>query len=224
MVTSLSERIGNWPVTLHCNVSSSVDNLLIRYLSWINENNEAVCIFEEGKLNQSSGDINCSYADQRLTLQFVHTPLHESQGLHKYLCKLRSNQGARWKNTTVKLKECCQEVEVAVTTEGEPTCTFTGVYPDGEVHWFHAAARLPASNAMAQNKKREDERGYMSVISSLPGGGHAGPYNCCLWNTECQTHWESGTSGDREWFCQHSESEADPPLNQSQSDMVHSRR
>jgi len=93
------------PVTLHCNVSYSHDGLSIMHLSWINQNNKSVCrLNQEGKLNQSGGGVNCSYADHRLTLKFVHTPLHESQGLHRYLCKLRSNKGVDSKYTTVELK------------------------------------------------------------------------------------------------------------------------
>lgn len=90
-------------VTLHCSVS--YDGLVIKHLSWLNHNNKTVCsVNPEGKLHQVGGGANCSYADQRLTLQFVHTPLPESQGLHRYLCKLRSNKGFTSGPTTVELK------------------------------------------------------------------------------------------------------------------------
>lgn len=75
-----------------------------------------------------------------------------------------------------------------MSTEGEPTCTFTGVYPDGDVHWFPSAAGRSASGATPMIKKRVDEQGYVSIISSLPGGGHTGAYNCCLWNAESKTY------------------------------------
>lgn len=92
-------------------------------------------------------------------------------------------------HTWFRFPECCQDVKVAMTTEGVRTCMFTGVYPDGDVHWFNGDTQLNETDAAPQNMKRVDERGYLSINSSMPASGHTGgPNNCCLWHAESKTY------------------------------------
>lgn len=170
-------------VTLHCNVSSSRNDLIIRHLSWM-QNEKTLCD-SDGKItddhsNALSG-FRCVYEQGKLSLVFTKVQPLETGAAVMYMCKLRSSLGVAQEYTKVELQECCGNVEVAVTPKG-PTCTFTGVHPDGDVHWFHGSTKLAEDSVRTNTSKSVDGGGWLTVTSSLEKKDYKEPYNCSLWN------------------------------------------
>ncbi|XP_034544290.1 uncharacterized protein LOC117816219 isoform X2 [Notolabrus celidotus] len=122
------------PVSLHCEVSSSQHGLSIKHMEWYH-NNTSLCTMNSEDKNPiinpgfTVSDFDCKYHQGKLTLIFKKL---QPMDTGDFGCKLRSNKGTRVKSTTVELQECCGQVE-GVMEHGRPTCTFTHVYPDGEV-------------------------------------------------------------------------------------------
>lgn len=80
------------------------------------------------------------------------------------------------------LAECCEISEVILTSSG-PTCTFSHVYPDGDVHWFQGFHNLSDGSLRHNTSKSIDKHGWMTIQSSLEGTGSSEPYNCSLRST-----------------------------------------
>ncbi|GLD65006.1 uncharacterized protein AKAME5_001650400 [Lates japonicus] len=104
-----------------------------------------------------------------------------------YGCKLRSNQGVQYKTTAVELQECCAKVEGDLTSDG-PICTFSNVYPDGDVHWFHGSHYL---SDRSTERKRVSKGGWLTVHSHLKRKSSDVPYNCSLWSNKSDMKFES---------------------------------
>ncbi|XP_071391306.1 basal cell adhesion molecule-like [Centroberyx affinis] len=174
-------------VSLHCNVSSTRDGLSINHLAWI-QNDKPLCgLGSDGNITEhhrhTLSGFHCRYEREqgRLSLVFQKVQPLESGHSTRYMCKLRSNQGVAEEHTTVELQECGGSVDAAVTPEG-PTCTFRGVHPDGDVHWFHGSTRLAEGSPRINTSKRVDAGGWLTVTSSLEKNDYKEPYNCSLWN------------------------------------------
>lgn len=87
--------------------------------------------------------------------------------------------------------EFCGEVESVLTSDG-PSCTFSHVYPDGDVFWFHDSRDLSDGSVNQSTSKTVDEHGWLTIRSWLSSsvkqewGSSGKPYNCSL---------QSSTSG-----------------------------
>ncbi|XP_029594912.1 uncharacterized protein LOC115178038 isoform X2 [Salmo trutta] len=170
-------------VRLQCNISTSQEGLLIKHLAWVCQDGKHLCdVNETGVTGTHPGStpsaMECSYTPQtQLTLTLLQVrPLDQG----KYLCKLRSSHGVKEATTTVKLQECYREVQPSISDEG-PTCTFTGVYPDGEVHWFQGANNVTGDSTI--NTKQVEDGASLTITSSLKRKTVSGEeaYNCSLW-------------------------------------------
>ncbi|KAM7009022.1 uncharacterized protein LKV04_001068 [Tautogolabrus adspersus] len=143
-------------VALDCEVSSSQHGLSIKHMEWYQNKTSYCSVNSEETITTHQGhtqsNFHCEYQQGRLTLIFTEVQPIESGN---FRCKLRSNKGAKEKSTTVELQECCGKVE-GVIKDGYPTCTFTRVYPDGEVHWFHGSHLLQTETQLT---KRVEEGG-----------------------------------------------------------------
>ncbi|XP_071767693.1 uncharacterized protein LOC139921376 [Centroberyx gerrardi] len=173
-------------VTLLCNVSSTRDGLSIKHLAWF-QNHKLCDLGSDGNITEhhrhTQSGFHCRYEREQgqLSLVFQKVQPLESGNSTRYMCKVHSNQGVEEGYTTVELQECGGNVDVAVTREG-PACTFTGVHPDGDVHWFHGSTRLAGVSPRINTSKRVDAGGWLTVSSSLEKKDYKEPYNCSLWN------------------------------------------
>lgn len=92
------------PVTLQCNVSSSLNGLKIKHIGWSNSkmscsvDSEGNITYQKSLLN----DFHCEYKDGKFSLIFEKVEPHATE--EPYGCKLRSNQGIQYKTTAVELQ------------------------------------------------------------------------------------------------------------------------
>ncbi|XP_056136627.1 uncharacterized protein LOC130113129 [Lampris incognitus] len=167
-------------VTLNCKVSSSREGLTVTHLRW-NLNRKRLCEVDIlGEVtqfrNHTQSEFQCAYTQRHLSLTFQQVqPMESVEAL--YMCKLHSNHGITEAKTTVELKECYRDVDVDANPK-VATCRFTGVHPDGDVHWFHGSTRLTGANT----SKSVEAGGWMTIVSSLEKDGNKEPYSCSLWN------------------------------------------
>ncbi|XP_024252321.1 uncharacterized protein LOC112230315 isoform X2 [Oncorhynchus tshawytscha] len=170
-------------VTLRCDITTFQEGLSIKHLAWVRQDGKHLCdVNGTGVTGAHSGStpstMECSYTPQtQLTLTLLQVqPLEQG----KYLCKLRSNHGVKEATTTVELQECYRKAQPSVSDEG-PTCTFTGVYPDGEVHWFQGPNNVTGDSTI--NTKQVEDGASLTITSSLKRKtvSGEGAYNCSLW-------------------------------------------
>lgn len=84
------------------------------------------------------------------------------------------------KNVLCFHSESYKEAQPSISDEG-PTCTFTGVYPDGEVHWFQGPNNVTGDSTI--NTKQVEDGASLTITSSLKRKTVSGEeaYNCSLW-------------------------------------------
>lgn len=84
------------------------------------------------------------------------------------------------KNLLCFHSECYREAQPSISDEG-PTCTFTEVYPDGEVHWFQGPNNV-TGDPKIKTKQVKDGK-FLTITSSLNRKtvSGEGAYNCSLW-------------------------------------------
>lgn len=164
---------------LFCNITKLPAGTKVK-MSWVHHKpprvHRTLCeVDSENPTRGNGGEFTCSLRDVHLELT-LQQPVDEGS----YTCKLHSAAGITNNTTLVMLDDCYENVSAALTPEG-PSCVFTRVRPDGDVHWFHASQRLhePVTT------KRVEEDGSVTVKSTLGGGSGSGqgPYNCSLWNS-----------------------------------------
>ncbi|KAL1006039.1 hypothetical protein UPYG_G00067110 [Umbra pygmaea] len=138
----------NQSVTLHCNITYR-EGLSVKQLYWFREDKEIkMCEVTESWDNNTHLNEECNYTpNTQLSLTLLQVQKYDEG---KYICKLRSNRGVKESSTTVSLQgsPCYNKAKYRNNDEG-PTCVFTGVHPDGEVHWFHGA-----TNGRKTNKEK----------------------------------------------------------------------
>ncbi|CAL8332020.1 unnamed protein product [Lota lota] len=158
-------------VTLHCEVSSDQDDMIVKHLSWIN-NTTALCSVENDNLTDEhpTRDVECFYADKSLNVTFLQPSPQQSRVVDEYMCKLRSTHGFVTKRTWVQFKECIERVEATSIAEVRK-CTFEGVLPDRELHWSNGHTRLTEKNPMFETRESVDKECCLTIISSLQPGG-----------------------------------------------------
>ncbi|XP_062293876.1 uncharacterized protein LOC133998760 [Scomber scombrus] len=165
-------------VNLTCHVSP-VDGLSIKQMVW-SQNKPLCSVNSEGKIiknpNYTLSGFDCEYKEGQLSLIF-----HKVQPLEigRYMCKLHSDRGVKHGSTDVKLQECNVTATGDMTSD-RPSCTFSHVYPDGDVHWFHDSRRLSGTNTT----KQVEDSGYLTIRSHLELKGLEAPFYCCLKSTK----------------------------------------
>nr|XP_015830578.2 uncharacterized protein LOC107395668 [Nothobranchius furzeri]XP_054607797.1 uncharacterized protein LOC107395668 [Nothobranchius furzeri] len=170
-------------VFLYCNASSSQPGLSIKYMDW-SQDVQLCSVNEKGDLstNNVSTDFHCKYQEGQLTLVLHRALPLKSGNSSRYVCKLRSNQGTLHEYTTVQLQECCGRVESSLSSRG-PNCTFSNVYPDGDVHWFQGSQNL-SDGSVSQSTAKSVDNGWLTIYSWLTISGQETrsdvPYNCSL--------------------------------------------
>ncbi|XP_029996211.1 uncharacterized protein LOC115423507 [Sphaeramia orbicularis] len=73
----------------------------------------------------------------------------------QYFCKMRSRTGSDSRTTVVGLYECIEESHHSVS-ESEAECTFSGVYPPGQVNWTLGDTEL--TDVITTQKEEADGR------------------------------------------------------------------
>ena len=98
----------------------------------------------------------------------------------------RSHSDVHWVSPLLSLLsvECYTGQSVTTTAEAH-SCTFTGVYPDGQVHWFQGSNTLMGSTTM-----HVEPRGGLTICSTLEINSTSGhlPYNCSLWSPRAKRY------------------------------------
>ncbi|XP_060918541.1 uncharacterized protein LOC132992953 [Labrus mixtus] len=165
-------------VTLDCEVSSSQHGLSIKHMQWY-QNNTSYCSVnsEETVTKEHQSSFRCEYQQGRLSLIFTEVQPMESG---TFRCKLHSNKGAKDGSTILELQDGCGQVE-GLIKDGYPTCTFTRVYPDGEVHWFHGSKRLHGEHKTIEDV---EDGGWLTIRSYMERKSSGVSYNCSLWSTK----------------------------------------
>lgn len=74
----------------------------------------------------------------------------------------------------------CLETRGSAVTKSQLMCWFTGVYPNGTVHWFHGDLNI---TEQANTTQVVNSHGGFNVLSTLnmQKGNEGRPYNCSLW-------------------------------------------
>ncbi|CAJ1053623.1 uncharacterized protein LOC117816219 isoform X1 [Xyrichtys novacula] len=174
-------------VKLDCEVTSSQHGLSIKHIEWY-QNNTSLCRINSEEVittyhRHTVSDFHCEYQRGKLSIIFKEMKPMDSGDSKPFGCNIRSNKGVKDKSTTVDLQECCGHVE-GVMKDGRPDCTFTRVYPDGEVHWFHGSHRLHGHHT----GKRVEDGGWLTINSYLERKTSEVPYNCSLWSPKTGTY------------------------------------
>ncbi|XP_065815550.1 uncharacterized protein [Labrus bergylta] len=166
-------------VTLACEVSSSQHGLSIKHMEWYQNNTSYCSVNSEETVSKKNHQSNfsCDYQQGRLSLIFTEVQPMESG---TFRCKLHSNKGAKFGSTTLELQDGCGQVK-GLIKDDYPICTFTRVYPDGEVHWFHGSNRLHGKHKTNENV---EDGGWLTIQSDLERKSSGESYNCSLWSTK----------------------------------------
>nr|XP_023675127.1 uncharacterized protein LOC111847816 [Paramormyrops kingsleyae]XP_023675137.1 uncharacterized protein LOC111847816 [Paramormyrops kingsleyae] len=162
-------------VALHCNISSQAE-LSVNKLAWIDVASQTeLCVVNMNNLSSSGNhSMKCEYIPQkRLTLTFRHVhPEHQ----RTYKCSLKSNRGIKQATTKVKLQDCYRNKYLNLSASWA-TCHFSGVYPEGEVHWFHGDRNVTEHSDRHTTRRNHD--GTFNVSSSLHTEHSSS--ECSLW-------------------------------------------
>ncbi|KAL4648042.1 hypothetical protein GN956_G8304 [Arapaima gigas] len=163
-------------VTLHCNISAAAP-VLVETLDWLRANTGTpLCEVNNLEHLTEAPGVHCVYSQgQQLMLTFRHIRAAD-QG--QYICKLRSNRGIKEASATVKLKECYRSVHHR-SSSSATACSFSGVYPEGEVHFFDGDRNL--TRDLLHHSVEPNRDGTFNVSGSIPAGGATGGHQCSLW-------------------------------------------
>ncbi|XP_034045060.1 uncharacterized protein LOC117527028 [Thalassophryne amazonica] len=172
-------------VALNCSVSSLRDGLSIKRMAWI-QNNRSLCTINNEETitlhhKSTQSNFRCDYKNGHLSLVFENVQPQETGESVVYMCKLHSNHELKHAYSTLDLQECCINTEGWVTSDGA-ACTFTKVYPDGDVHWFLGSHKISGRLLRSNTTKRVEEGGWLTIHSFLKMKDSHVSYNCSLWS------------------------------------------
>ncbi|KAK7929919.1 hypothetical protein WMY93_006314 [Mugilogobius chulae] len=173
------------PVTLHCEISSSLSGLSVKYMNW--SQSQTYCsVDSEGHLTayNSSGDFLCHYEKGHLSLHFNNWQPQQSES--SFLCKVHSNQGIRNDYTRVKTRENWEGVE-ALWDAGVPTCIFRHVCPEGEVDWFQDSKKITNQSFIVTKEQTRAGRSF-TIYSYLKKHSQSKTYKCSLRSVRSGQH------------------------------------
>ncbi|XP_077380214.1 uncharacterized protein LOC144020524 [Festucalex cinctus] len=177
-VSNVTAECGK-PVAINCNVPTRRDGLSVKHMEW-SQNHKPLCqVNSAGELNHSKNtksDFHCEYKNGQLSLIFAKVQPEDSGAFNRYMCKVYSNQGMSHGYSWIELQECCGAVKVVLSKDG-PVCTFSDVYPDGDVVW---SSQSQSEEPVRQNNfKSVEEGGWLTIRSHLEGNP-TGAFNCTL--------------------------------------------
>ncbi|XP_029363609.1 uncharacterized protein LOC115047075 [Echeneis naucrates] len=192
-------------VTLTCNSSSSQQMEILSF-SW-EHGNKTLCPYEKAQTDQ---DVRCEHKNDhlhhRLTLVLTNVMPVDSG---KYICKLRSNQGAKSAVTSVTVQDCLESY-VSETNKSHAMCSFTGVYPRGTIHWFKENLADFNLSDSASTWEEKDQHGRYKLSSELQmeEAMPSSSYSCSLWIPSARkylfSHLKIPSSGSMvklQWIC-----------------------
>ncbi|KAM3622892.1 uncharacterized protein V6R79_004365 [Siganus canaliculatus] len=167
-------------VTVSCHASSSHINLSVKLMEWYFNKTSLCSVDSEGDITvhhrHALGDFDCEYQDGKLSLNIQKVqPMQRGN----YFCKLQSNMGVKHQYTAVELQECSGTAEGSETSDGL-SCTFSHVYPDGDVQWFQGSDRLFGTPSHPTTTKSVAEGGWLTIQSHLKSPRSDVSYNCTL--------------------------------------------
>ncbi|XP_062304431.1 uncharacterized protein LOC134008866 [Osmerus eperlanus] len=163
-------------------------------MNWAHsDSNRVICEVNTSHPTKETDDYICAMTEGvhlELTLLGIKP---DNRGV--YVCKLSSAEGTACTMTNVTLDECYTGPNVTTTAEAY-SCTFTGVFPEGEVHWFQGPERL-TGNTTCTTTVRVEPRGGLTICSTLKRNSTSGqlPYTCSLWNPRAKRYLTSQVTG-----------------------------
>ncbi|KAF7221248.1 uncharacterized protein [Nothobranchius furzeri] len=164
-------------VILTCNASSPQPwNLNIKKFVW-QFGNTTMCQFGA---DQDDDQFKCESTNttfNRIIFLTLYNVMPTNEG--NYLCKLYSTSGSWNGGSQLRAEECLESTE-ASSNENYAECSFDGVYPSGEVHWFQGDTNV-TEEAYTHKEKDESERFNIRSVMNLKNNGLGEPYNCSLW-------------------------------------------
>lgn len=172
--SSITAECGK-PVSLHCNISSSLAGLSIKHMQW-SQSHTYCSVNSEGLVpSKKVEDFYCRYDKGHLSLHFYKWSPYVSDS--SYMCKLRSNQGIKSKYTKVETKE--QADSVVSVWDPSPACTFRKVCPAAEVEWFQNSQRI-TDQSLITTETSVEAGSWFTIRSYLNMRDRSNVYNCTL--------------------------------------------
>ncbi|XP_063069419.1 uncharacterized protein LOC134460793 [Engraulis encrasicolus] len=165
-------------LSLSCSLSTPEPPTYI-YMSWVIDT-QPLCKVTDGVVEVLASDIDCHYDSQLLRL--TATVLQQgplSQG--EYTCKMRSNLGANYNNTTVTPPACTGSFQhTSLEQPAREGCLFYDVYPDSRVYWFSNKDNTNLTASSIDNRSVRGDNGLYNISSELPREGIPGDVRCSL--------------------------------------------
>lgn len=177
-ISSLQVRCGD-NVKIPCDISTK--QLDIKYFAW--EAKNITCKY--GDPSSGSGYLceSMETPDHTLTLTLLNVmPVDEGD----YFCKLRSNLAVKSAKTTVKIQACIGSSNASID-EDQARCWFSGVYPQGEIHWYQGEVNLTKFAKMGEEKMDQDGRYSVSSTLDIQKGDKDQSFKCSLWIPSTET-------------------------------------
>ncbi|KAI7804040.1 uncharacterized protein LOC130561805 [Triplophysa rosa] len=157
--------------SLQCNISSSMlFNILD--IKWGKRNESFEC--DPRSTIRTSPAFECNYTMGALTLTILH-PKPADMGI--YFCWIRTDAGHDFKELNVSIEGECTGESFPMAGPEKLQCTFTGVYPEGTIHWFHNDDNVTSYSNITSLPNTDGTFNITSVLQ-LPHNEHV--YNCFL--------------------------------------------
>ncbi|XP_056310308.1 uncharacterized protein LOC130221746 [Danio aesculapii] len=166
--TNCNER-----TVLQCNISSSVP-LNIDQIYWTKHGeNEFKC---DPKSSKSPPGYECSYTREALTLTILHsTPAQMGQ----YFCCVMADSSHGFKEINVSVEHCTGDFSYEMPGPQQLKCSFTGLYPEGTIHWFQHDRNVTSIATLSILKNPDGTFNITSVIDQQDDHDR---YMCSLWS------------------------------------------
>lgn len=188
--SSITAECGK-PVSLHCNISSSLAGLSIKHMQW-SQSHTYCSVDSEGIVTSKNlEDYYCRYEKGHFSLHFYKWSPYISESF--YMCKLHSNQGIKSKYTQVESKEQAESV-VSAWDLSSPACTFRKVCPGAEVEWFQDSQRI-TDQSLITTETSVEAGSWFTIRSYLNKHDRSKVYNCTLRSSSSGRYLSSAVIG-----------------------------
>ncbi|KAA0705257.1 hypothetical protein E1301_Tti019535 [Triplophysa tibetana] len=156
---------------LQCNISSS-DTSNILEMKWGKHDEHFEC--DARSTISTSPAFECNYTREAFTLTILH-PKPADVGV--YFCSMKTNSGHDFKKINVSIEGECIGESFPMAGPENFQCTFTGIYPEGTIHWFHNDDNVTSHSNITSLPNTDGTFNVTSVLQ-LPHTEHL--YNCFL--------------------------------------------
>lgn len=160
----------NKKAVLQCNISSSTA-FEIREIKWKKPDKGFEC---DPKSNSTSPEFECNHTKETLTLTILHP---KPADIGAYFCTIKANVGHKSKAINVSIEGECTGDFFTMAGPKQLQCTFTGVYPEGTIHWFDNDDNVTSYSNITSLPNTD---GTFNITSVLQLPYNKRTYNCSL--------------------------------------------